>query len=119
MATRETRREPRIQPFVAACRIVHEGGRLVGYLTDLSPLGCQVTTQVAPPPPGSLVVLEVRFGRTGTHTALPARIIWGRAGSDGGAHTFGLTFESLSDEQRHALERVVEEFRRLAANLGA
>ncbi len=119
MTTRDTRRVPRIQPFVAACRIVHPGGRLVGYLTDLSPLGCQVTTQVPPPPAGSLVMLEVRFGRSGAHTALPARVIWDRGGSDGASHAFGLTFESLRDEQRQALHGIVEEFRRRAAALEA
>ena len=43
----DKRRTPRIQPFVAPCRILEDPGPrpLAGYLTDLSTRGAQVSTQ--------------------------------------------------------------------------
>ncbi|HEY7411645.1 MAG TPA: PilZ domain-containing protein [Vicinamibacteria bacterium] len=115
---REQRRAARIQPFVAACRVLAAGERLVGYVTDLSTEGCQVATQSPPPALAATVVLEIRLGRGAAHTRLPARVIWTRARStSSGADTFGLVFDGLDDAQRRALGEVVEAFRRKAAEI--
>ena len=116
MAARpDKRRTPRIQPFVASCRVVEGSRRLPGYLTDLSIAGARVTSEREPPAPGTRVVLEVRFRRQIAHSRVSAEIKWARAGSDGFA--CGLTFSGASEAERRVLEGVVEEFRRRAAEL--
>ena len=122
MAMPEDKRQtPRIQPFVAPCRVLQEPGPrpLPGYLTDLSPRGAQVSTQGLPPPPEALVVLEVRFGSDPAATQLPARVKWVRGAEHGDWHAFGLTFDAISAAEQRMLESVVEEFRRRAAQLSS
>jgi hypothetical protein len=112
----EKRRTPRIQPYVAPCRVVRGRRRFVAYLTDLSPRGGRVACDGEPPPVGTRVVLEVRIGRRVSHSRLPAVVKWARRGN-GGTHTFGLTFQRISAEARRGLEAVVDDFRRLAAQI--
>ena len=112
----EKRRTPRIQPYVAPCRVVRGRRRFVAYLTDLSPRGGRVACDVDPPPAGTRVVLEVRLGRRVSHSRLPAVVKWARSGIRG-THTFGLTFRGISAEARRGLEVVVDDFRRLAAQI--
>jgi hypothetical protein len=117
----EQRRTPRIQPFVAPCRVLEEPGPrpLAGYLTDLSTRGAQVSTQALPPPPEAAVVLEVRLGSEPTVTRLTARVKWARAAEHGDWHTFGLTFEGADAAELRVLEAVVEDFRRRAAQVSS
>jgi hypothetical protein len=117
----DKRRTPRIQPFVAPCRVLEEPGPhpLAGYLTDLSPRGAQVSTQGLPPAPEAAVVLEVRLGSEPAVARLPARVKWVRAAEHGDWHAFGLTFEAISAAEQSMLETVVEEFRRRAAQLSS
>lgn len=117
MAPTEKRRTPRIQPFVAPCRLVLHGARVPAYLTDLSTLGARVTCEgVEPPMPGTSVTIEVRFGREVRHSRLTAEVKWVRTGP-GATCVFGLTFTGVSPEQQRRLESIVEEFRRRAEQL--
>ena len=115
----DKRRTPRIQPFVAPCRVLEEPGPrpLAGYLTDLSTRGAQVSTQGLPPTPEATVVLEVRLGTPPAARKLPARVKWVRAAERGDWHAFGLTFEAISPAEQQVLDTVVEDFRRRAAQL--
>jgi hypothetical protein len=114
----EKRRAPRIQPYVAPCRLAHAGRRLPGYVVELGPQGARVCCDAEPPPPGEAVVLEVRFSRGAVHSPLPAEVKWTRpAGEPEGAHLVGLTFVNVSAEQQRVLDGVLEEFRRRAALL--
>jgi|SRR5919197_4437091 hypothetical protein len=115
----DKRQTPRIQPFVAGCRVLYGAGprALAGYLTDLSPRGAQVSSEGLPPPPEAEVVLEVRLGRAPALTRLPARVKWIRPAERGDWHAFGLSFEGISAAEQRTLETVVDEFRRRAAQL--
>jgi hypothetical protein len=115
----DKRRTPRIQPFVASCRVLEDPGPrpLSGYLTDLSPRGAQVSTQGLPPTPEAAVILEVRLGNDAAPSRLPARVRWVRPAEHGDWHAFGLTFETLSAAELARLESVVQDFRRRAAQL--
>lgn len=114
----EKRRAPRIQPYVAPCRVVHAGRRLPGYVVELGPLGARVSCDEEPPAPGEPVVLEVRFSRGAVHSPLPAEIKWTRPpGAAGGAHLVGLTFRDVSPDHQRVLDGVLDEFRRRAALL--
>jgi hypothetical protein len=114
----EKRRAPRIQPYVAPCRIVHAGRRLAGYVVELGPLGARVSCDAEPPGPGEAVVLEVRFSRQAVYSPLPAEVKWTRPPEAAGVgHLAGLTFLGVSAEQQRTLERVLDEFRRRAALL--
>jgi hypothetical protein len=114
----EKRRTPRIQPYVAPCRVLDRSRRVAGYVMDLSPRGARVTVESDPPAPGSTVIVEVRFARTSPHSLLPGQVRWVR-GPEGpkGTFTFGMTFEGLTAEQHQVLNGVVEEFRRRAEEL--
>jgi len=114
----EKRRHPRIQPFVAPCRVLEGTRRMVGYLTDLSTQGAQVATQGTPPAVNAQVVLEVRLGRGVFHSRLPATVLWVRdTAAEPGTKSFGIVFGALKGEEKAALEAVVEEFRRKASEL--
>lgn len=114
----EKRKVPRIQPYVAPCRILHGSRRFSAYLVDLSPLGARVSCAAEPPVPGDTVVLEVRFGRNVSWSRLPVEVKWASpAGEPGEAHVFGLTFARISTEEQRVLDSVLEEFRRRAALL--
>ncbi len=116
MASRpDKRKTPRIQPYVASCRLVEGSRRLPGYLTDLSVAGASVHCEREPPAPGTAIVIEVRFGRRVAYSRLSAEVKWARAGTDGFA--CGVTFSGATEAERRELEGVVEEFRRRAAEL--
>jgi len=115
MVARDKRRTPRIHPFVVPCRIVVGTHRLSAYLTDLSLGGGRVHAEGDAPNPGILVTLEVRIGKRVAHSRIPAVVKWSRAAKAG--QDFGLTFEGLSPDDRKALQAVVDEFHRRAAQL--
>src|SRR5262249_17311534 len=118
MSPTEKRRTPRIQPYVAPCRIVHGAHRFPAYLADLSTLGARISSDVGPPEPGATVVIEVRFGRQVRFSKLHAEVKWVRPGSGAGEpHLFGLTFTGVKAEEQRVLEAVVEEFRKRAEQL--
>jgi hypothetical protein len=114
----EKRRSPRIQPYVAPCKVLDRARRVSGYVMDLSPTGARIMVDSEPPAPGSNVVIEVRFARDTPHSVLPGQVRWVK-GPEGpkGTFTFGMTFEGLTSEQSQVLSSVVEEFRRRAEEL--
>ena len=112
----EKRSTPRIQPYVAPCLIEHDGARVSGYLTDLSPRGAQVACDADPPAAESVVTLEVRLPQLRRRCRVAARVRWSRKAKEG--HACGLTFEHMDEEDRAAIEAVIEEIRRRAALLG-
>jgi hypothetical protein len=118
MSDGEKRREPRIQPYVAPCRVLDKARRVSGYVMDLSPTGSRISVESEPPAPGSSVVIEVRFSRSSPHSLLPGQVRWVK-GPDGpnNTFTFGMTFEGLNPEQQQVLSAVVEEFRKRADDL--
>jgi hypothetical protein len=116
MVARDKRRTPRMQPFVVPCRIVLGMHRLSAYITDLSLGGGRVHADGEVPNPGTLVTLEVRIGKRVAHSRIPAVVKWSQAATKGG-QDFGLTFEGLSPGDQKALQTVVDEFHRRAAQI--
>jgi len=106
----------RVQPFVVRCLIVDGARRLPGYLTDLSATGAQVTVEGEAPAAGAPVVVEVRLGKEATPTArrLAATVQWARGETP--APSFGITFQ-ITDEDRQAIEAVLADVRRKAAQI--
>jgi PilZ domain len=115
-AQEEKRRTPRIQPFVAPCRYVLGGKRVAGFITDISERGGRIHSDVEPPAVGAALTLEARLGRHATHLRIPATVRWSRPSPRGG-FLFGLSFDGIAAETQHALEGVVDEFRRRAASI--
>jgi PilZ domain len=115
---KEKRRTERIAPFVAPCRIAkgRSRSRLAAYVTDLSPRGGRVHCDGGAPGKGAAVVIEMRVGGQLTHVRLPAAVKWVRSGVRGG-HDFGFTFGRLDRSSRLALEGVLGDFRRRAAEI--
>jgi hypothetical protein len=114
----EKRRTPRIQPFVAPCQVVSGETRTAGYVTELSLEGARVSCDADPPPIDAAVVLEVRLPRQPARSRLSGRVKWARAAEEGKrGHVFGVTFEGLGAEEQANVAAVLEEFRRLAAEL--
>ena len=111
----DKRAAPRIPPFVAPCRVALGDRRFAGYLTDLSLRGGRVSCEEDPPVVGDPLVLEVRFRRTVAYSRLPCQVRWVRPQA-GGGHVFGLAFQG-SGADLHAVEAVLEEFQRRAAEL--
>ncbi len=116
MAARDKRRTPRIQPFVVPCRILLGMHRLSAYITDLSLGGGRVHAEGDVPNPGTLVTLEVRIGKRVAHSRIPAVVKWSQVATKTG-QDFGLTFEGLSPGDQKALQAVVDEFHRRAAQI--
>jgi hypothetical protein len=112
----EKRRTERIAPFVASCRIATGRSRLAAYVTDLSPRGGRVHCDTGAPGKGAVVVIEMRMGGQVTHLRLPAAVKWVRSSSRGG-QDFGFTFGRLPRTARMALEGVLGDFRRRAAQI--
>lgn len=112
----EKRKTERVQPFVVRCLIVDGRRRLPGYLTDLSPVGAQVSTEGEAPAAGASVVVEVRLGkgRGATPLRLPATVQWARGEKP--LPSFGVTFET-TDEERERIEAVLADFRRRASQI--
>jgi hypothetical protein len=116
----EKRRTPRVQPYVVPCRMeLPNGRRLSGYVTDLSPLGAQVSCDGPPPAAGIRVALEVRLRRGTAWPVLKAEVKWTRPPARAGADpTCGLTFVEVAAADRALLEGALEDFRRRVAQLG-
>jgi hypothetical protein len=112
----DRRRSPRIKPFVARCTLRVGPRSLPGYLTDLSLEGAQVSAAGTPPAAGSTLAVEVRLAPGAAHSRLPARVLWIRTRESGG-FSAGLSFDELGEAEQHALQAVVEEFQRRAAEL--
>ena len=113
----EKRRTPRVQPFVAPCHVVSGARRMAAYLADLSADGARLTCDADPPALEEWVTVEVRLPRQAERSSLPGRVKWVQPAESRKGHTFGITFEGISDEGRTAVETVLAEFRRLAAEL--
>jgi len=101
---------------VVPCRIVVGMHRFSAYITDLGLGGGRVHCDGEAPNPGTLVTLEVRIGKRVVHSRIPAVVKWSKDAPRGGRE-FGLTFEGLSTEDRGALQAVVDEYHRRAADL--
>jgi hypothetical protein len=112
----ERRRAPRIKPFVARCTLRVGTRSLAGYMTDLSLEGAQVSAAGVPPAAGSTLALEVRLVPAAGHSRLPARVLWVRPRESGG-FSAGLSFAELGVAEQRALQAVVEEYQRRAAEL--
>jgi hypothetical protein len=89
-----------------------------GHLIDLSPRGARVASEEALPKAGSKVVVEARLGSVATYTLLPGEVKWVRAAKRPlKGEICGVTFKGLSGPQQLALEFVLYDFRRRAAQL--
>jgi hypothetical protein len=115
-ADREKRQVPRVQPYVAPCRILGPAQKRQGYVTDLSTRGAQVAVAADPPEVGDRVTLEIRLGGRVASLRLEAAVIWHRPVNPPG-FAFGLTFEQLSEHQYETLDSVLAEVRRRAETL--
>jgi hypothetical protein len=113
---KEKRQTQRIAPFVAPCRYVSGEARVPAFLTDLSSRGARIHTDVAPPEPGAMIVVEVRLGGQAAHIRIPANVRWVQPSNRRG-HVFGLSFEGIGSEEQKVVDSVVEEFRRRAAQI--
>lgn len=115
----DKRETPRIQPYVAACRVLDRGQRSAGYVMDLSPRGARISCDGPAPILGGPVIIEVRFTRNTPHSLLPGNVRWvkGPEGGGKGSCSFGMTFEGLTAEQQQVLNAVIDEFRRRAGDL--
>ena len=114
---REKRKVRRIQPLVMSCRVIHRARRIPGHFVDLSPRGARIASEDALPKAGSRIVIEVRFGAL-PYTRLPGDMKWTKTarGATPG-QVGGVTFRGITGEQQLALEFVLYEFRRRAAQL--
>ncbi len=114
---REKRQVPRVQPYVAPCRILGPGRKLQGYVTDLSTKGAQVAVATAPPDVGAQVTLEIRLGGRIASLRLGATVLWHKSLTAPPGFAFGLSFEELSERQFEILDSVLAEVRRRAEAL--
>jgi PilZ domain-containing protein len=115
---KEKRRTERIAPFVAPCRIAKPRSRtrLAAYLTDLSLRGGRIHCDAGAPARGAAVIVEMRVAGQVTHLRLTGAVKWVRSAARGG-HDFGFTFGRLAPGARQALEAVLGNFRRRAAQI--
>ena len=113
----EKRSTPRIQPFVAPCHVASGARRTAAYLADLSLAGARLTCDAEPPALEEWVTVEVRLPRQTERSSLPGRVKWLKPAENRKGHVFGITFEGLSAPGQAAVETVLAEFRRLAAEL--
>jgi hypothetical protein len=115
---RDKRTIRRIEPLVASCRVRYRTRRIAGHLVDLSRRGARIASEETLPKAGSRIVIEARFG------ALPAirlagEVKWVKAAPKRAAGQLcGVGFRGITGEQQLALEFVLYEFRRRAAQLG-
>jgi PilZ domain len=115
---REQRTIRRIEPLAAPCRIRQRGRQIPGHLVDLSARGARVAAEENLPKVGSRVVIEARFGALPA-TRLPGHVKWVKAApKEAAGGTCGVSFRGLTGEQQLALEFVLYEFKRRAAQLG-
>jgi hypothetical protein len=113
---KEKRSSPRIQPYIVPCVIVRGTKRVPGYLTDLSTRGGRFTCEGTAPAAGTAVHLEFRIGRQVESSRLRAGVKWIRRGP-GETRSVGFRFERIKTTERTAIEEVVEEFHRRAAEI--
>jgi len=113
----KTRQVPRVQPFVAPCRILGPAQKRQGYVTDLSTRGAQVAVAADPPEVGDRVTLEIRLGGRVASLRLEATVVWQKAVATPPGFAFGLTFEELSEREFEMLDSVLAEVRRRAETL--
>ncbi len=115
---REQRTVRRIEPLAAPCRVRHRSRQIPGHLVDLSPRGARIAAEETLPKAGSRVVIEARFGALPA-TRLPGQVKWVKAAPRAVAGEIcGVSFRGLTGEQQLALEFVLYEFKRRAAQLG-
>ena len=116
----EKRRTPRVQPYVVPCRMELPNGRLLsGYVTDLSPIGAQVSCDGPPPAVGIQVAFEVRLRRGPAWPRLQAEVKWTQPPSrENASPTCGLTFVQVDPADQALLEGALQDFQRHAAQLG-
>lgn len=118
MNAREQRRGERIQPFLAPCRVLHEGRVFAAHLVELSLGGGRVACRALPPPAGAAVELEVRFEEGLERARLTAQVRWARRlpeSEDG--HMFGVSFAAADAEGERVVAEAIEQFRLRAATL--
>lgn len=114
----EKRATARVQPFVVQCGFSDGPRQLSAYLTELSVGGARVVCPPPAPAPGTRLMLEVRFTRRLESVKLPARVMWAAPGAKPDRETaFGVSFDGISPEDREVLDRVLGEFRSMAALL--
>ena len=114
---KEKRKAPRMQPYIVPCLLVVGERGLAGYLTDLSSRGGRAACEGEAPDEGASVVLEFRIGRQVESSRIKARVKWVRRAVRG-MRAVGLRFENVAPAERQALESLVAEFRRRAAEIG-
>lgn len=115
---KEKRKTPRVRPFIVPCRVTATGRQIDGYVTDISARGARVSTDAEVPDAGVSVRIEVRIGRRDSVGSIDGKVKWVRPSEGRGQwHSFGITFVGLSPELAAAIEAVVEDFRRRAAQL--
>jgi hypothetical protein len=115
---REKRSVRRIEPLVASCRVRYRGRPIAAHLVDLSSRGARIASEEALPKVGSRVMIEARFG-TLPPTQLPGEVKWVKdAATPASGQLCGVTFRRMTGEQQLALEYVLYEFKRRAAQLG-
>ncbi len=116
--SKDKRKTRRIEPYLAACRVVAGRRRLSGYVTNLSVRGARVYSDEPPPRVGQRLTLELRLRTRAAKHRLPAEARWVRTASDvSGLHSFGVSFKGLTSEQRRTVDSVLAEFRERAARL--
>jgi hypothetical protein len=116
--SREKRSSPRVQPYVARCRLRFSGQTIPGYVTDLSVRGARVLIEDEAPAAGARRELEVRFRHALRYCRLAAEVMWARMAGAGRGKTVGVRFLEMGGEERAALDRIVEEFHAQAARIG-
>lgn len=115
---REKRTVRRVEPLVATCRVHHRTRRIAGHLLDLSRRGARIASEEALPKAGSRIVIEARLGPSPA-LRLAGEVKWVKAAPKGAAGELcGVGFRGITGEQQLALEFVLYEFRRRAAQLG-
>jgi hypothetical protein len=115
---RDKRKTLRVRPFIVACRVAAAGRQIDGYVTDLSARGARVSTDSEVPDAGTSVRIELRLGRRDSVETIDGQVKWVRPSEGRGQwHSFGVTFLGLRPEVAVAIEGVVEDFRRRAAQL--
>ena len=97
----QKRRYPRL-PALVDCRVEGASGRAEMRLTDLSPVGCYVDTNISFPP-DTRVTLHVTLGDS--EVALSGRVIPMASTGFG----FGVEFTDVDDTTRQTLEAYIRQ----------
>ena len=100
MSYPEKRRHPRL-PVLMECRVEGSSGHAEMRLTDLSPVGCYVDTNITFPP-DTRVSLTVMLGDS--EVTLAGRVV--PMPSTG--YGFGVEFVDLDDSSRQKLEAYIQ-----------